>query len=158
MTEKELLAFIRENFYYNPDTGLLWRKFKTVSKLISCKEDSYLTVGICGKVYKAYRIMWLWYYGSLPKIIDHKNRNINDNRISNLRAATKQTNSANSKVKPGKFKGVRWNEQTQNWRAEIRYNGKTIYLGLFENSEDAAKAYNDAAIKYFGEYACVNEL
>ena len=54
------------------------------------------------------------------------------------------------------FKGVSRNGR--NWRALIKINGKQNYLGTFGTEINAAKAYNQAAIENFGEYACLNEV
>lgn len=47
---------------------------------------------------------------------------------------------------------------TNKWAARIMANGKRIFLGLFKKTVDAAKAYNDAAIKYHGEFAFLNKI
>lgn len=54
------------------------------------------------------------------------------------------------------YKGVFWKTQQKRWRAQIQVNGKKIYLGNFVNKEEAAKAYDEASIKYFGEFARTN--
>jgi hypothetical protein len=58
-----------------------------------------------------------------------------------------------TKTKSG-FKGVR--KKHNRWRAEISFNNKTIHLGVYDNILDAALAYDNAAKKYFGEYARLN--
>lgn len=100
------------------------------------------------------------------KMIDHINGDGLDNRKINLRVCTRSQNLMNSKkpkdAKTSKYKGVCLSKQTDNhekcWRAEIRLNKKSIYLGAFYSETDAAKAYNKAAIKYFGEFAQLNEI
>lgn len=93
------------------------------------------------------------------KWADHKSGNKLDNRLSNLRKATSQQNNANKK-KPAncssKYKGVRWDKSRNKWLAGIEINGKSKTLGRFEAEKDAAKAYDDAAIIYFGEFAKLN--
>jgi hypothetical protein len=98
---------------------------------------------------------------------DHKDRDPFNNQKENLRIATKSQNKANTpKYKrsdsDSKYKGVSLNmrerSKTTLWKARIRVNGKLIYLGSFHLEEEAALAYNQAAIKYFGEFACINEI
>ena len=90
---------------------------------------------------------------------DHKNGNTLDNRRLNLRAATKAQNARNSKLRVDNtsgFKGVYWNKQYQKWKAQIRIGSKRIFLGRFDDPSIAAKAYDNAAIRYFGEFARLN--
>lgn len=92
---------------------------------------------------------------------DHKNLDKLDNRKENLRACSISQNSAN-KAKctwgKNKYKGVRKRTNAFGWYARIKKDGKFIYLGRFEKEDDAASAYNNAAIKYFGEFARINEI
>jgi hypothetical protein len=95
------------------------------------------------------------------KEVDHINGNKLDNRKSNLRLVTRSQNGANKgKRKDGKsiYKGVGWHKQRQKYRARIVFNKQEIHLGLFDNEIEAAKAYNEAAKFYFGEYARLNEI
>lgn len=93
------------------------------------------------------------------KVVDHINHNIFDNRKSNLRICTQSENTLNRRIphdnKSG-FKGVHFNGYK--WIALIGVNDKLKYIGGFENRIDAAKAYNEAAIKYHGDFACINVL
>lgn len=101
--------------------------------------------------------------GAVPGIqIDHINGDKLDNRRSNLRNADVQKNAFNRK-KPNvkctsKYKGVLKRKNSKSWEARIKLNGKSIYLGSYSNEIDAAKAYNEGANKYFGEYARFNEI
>lgn len=91
--------------------------------------------------------------------VDHINGNKLDNRRSNLRICTNQENVRNvvkRKNNKSGFKGVYWHTQSKCWRAKITVNGKCITVGGFKIKEDAAKAYDKAAIKYFGEFANLN--
>jgi hypothetical protein len=94
---------------------------------------------------------------------DHKNHNKLDNRKENLRACTASQNHLNrtkltSRKTTSRFKGVSWKKRDRRWRALIKVGGKEIHLGYFENELDAARAYNEAALKYAGEFACLNRL
>lgn len=89
-----------------------------------------------------------------PKInTDHINHNGLDNRRENLRPATNQQNHWNSLPKKG-YKGV--HNINFRWTSSIKHDGKLIHLGIFGTPEEAAKAYNEKAIEYFGEYANPN--
>jgi hypothetical protein len=61
------------------------------------------------------------------------------------------------KIKKVKFKGVTKDKTTEKYRADIKIDGKCKYLGSFSSENNAAIAYNNAAIKYFGEFASLNE-
>ena len=98
------------------------------------------------------------------QMVDHINRNKLDNRKENLRICTMTESNRNRgpiyfKHKANinsKYKGVDWNKNK--WRATIEVDRKKIHLGRFDNEQDAAMAYNEAAKKYFGEYAYLNDV
>lgn len=95
------------------------------------------------------------------KIIDHISRDSLDNRRCNLRECTKKENSRNASLDKNNtsgYKGVSWRKDSNKWRARIRVDNKLIMLGNFKDKKDAAKAYNEAAKKYFGEYAYLNKI
>lgn len=93
---------------------------------------------------------------SLGEQVDHINHNIHDNRKCNLRICTAQENSRHCKT-PSKsgFKGV-YDNRHGKWAAMIRVDSKLLHLGTFSNKEDAARTYDAAAHKYFGEFALAN--
>jgi hypothetical protein len=94
------------------------------------------------------------------EVVDHINRIPWDNRKENLRIATVRQNSANkghySTNKSG-YKGVAVYSNGR-WTAQITVNYRKIHLGVFECKHEAAFVYNEAAVKYFGEYAKLNEI
>lgn len=86
---------------------------------------------------------------------DHIDRNPRNNRRSNLRFATAQQNCQN-RMRPNKvgFKGV--GRHGNRFRARIVVDGRRIILGSFVEPIAAARAYDAAAIHYFGEFAALN--
>lgn len=95
------------------------------------------------------------------KGIDHIDHDGLNNQKSNLRQATTQQNGGNrkkSKNCSSNYKGVSWDKQNKKWQTLIKYNNQAIFLGRFNNEIDAAKAYNEAAIEYFKEFANLNKI
>jgi len=92
--------------------------------------------------------------------VDHINHNSVDNRKANLRPATQTQNNRNRRKFAGqsnsKYKGVYWKPRLEKWVAQIGVNRKVIHLGCFEKEKDAAKAYDEGAKKYHGEFASLN--
>ena len=93
-------------------------------------------------------------------LVDHRNNNTLDNRRANLRLATSSQNLSNRRINKSKsssqFRGVRFRKERGCWSAQITCNGKAIWLGSFDSETDAAKAYDTAAKKYFGEFSRLN--
>lgn len=93
-------------------------------------------------------------------ITDHINGNGLDNRKENLRRSTNSQNSRNMRKRTGtssKFKGVHFHPKNLNWIASIRVNYRLIHLGSYKLEVDAAIAYDNAAIMYFGQFAKTNK-
>jgi hypothetical protein len=94
--------------------------------------------------------------------VDHINGIRTDNRRCNLRICTRSQNAANSKIRVDSktgYKGVSTSSRNKKkWEARITVNYKVIQLGTYLSPEEAAKAYNLAALKYFGEFAKLNTL
>lgn len=170
---------VREFLDYNPETGEFRWKFRDRKY---CKSDGswkkfnneragktagtphhtgYRQIKIFDKKhYLAHRLAWLHYYGEWPENeIDHINNQRDDNRIENLRNTTRSQNGKNRSIETGRtsqYKGVYWNKEKNKWKAHIKINGKPKYLGYFTSEEDAARAYDRAAIEHFGIYAKLN--
>lgn len=92
-------------------------------------------------------------------VVDHINGNPFDNRRSNLRIATNVQNHWNyrlSKRNTTGYKGIYKDRRKEKYHARICENGRRHYLGVYDSIEDAAKAYDEAARRYFGEFATLN--
>ena len=92
---------------------------------------------------------------------DHINRNGWDNRKANLRPATRAQNTLNrslinTKPSSSKYNGVSWSKSQKKWHAQLGLNGKYKFLGYFHDEIKAARAYDEAAKKYHGDFAVLN--
>lgn len=94
-------------------------------------------------------------------VIDHIDGNPLNNKKNNLRACSNSENIKNVGKYTNNtsgFKGVSWHAHVKKFHAQIGNNKQKIHLGYFDLAKDAAKAYNDAALKYHGEFARLNNI
>lgn len=159
LTQQRLM----ELFIYDPLTGLFTRK---VSQSNAVKAGQlagapnglgYLTISIDQRRYVVHRLAWLYVHGSFPAaFLDHINGERDDNRIVNLREATRSQNNANRP--PGKNcnsgqRGVYWHPVKKLWMAAAGKDGRIIHLGGFKEFDAAKAAYQQAADGLHGEFA-----
>ena len=93
--------------------------------------------------------------------IDHINHDTFDNRKSNLRIATTSQNAMNRVIASNNTSGVTgvvWLKNEKKWKAEIKVDDKTIYLGAYKKFKDAVCVRKEAEEKYFGEYSYYNSM
>ena len=140
---------LKELVHYDSDTGAFtWRisRPKALAGAVagSVHRSGYIQIGVLGKSYGAHVLAWLYVYGTLPALrIDHRNEIKADNRIANLRIATRHENSqnisaANRNNKLG-VRGVFWCKHYRRFKAHIEFNGKAKGLGSFVNLADAER-------------------
>lgn len=94
-------------------------------------------------------------------IVDHINHNTYDNRKKNLRICTQSNNMMNGTKKKSNTSGITgvwWSNHSGKWIAEIMVNQKKIYLGSFNNIEDAANERKKAEDMYFGDYSLSHSM
>lgn len=153
-----------ELFEYS-DGALFWkhriisrgRKLKKGGRQITTKDaDGYLKVCVDYKCYLVHRVIWLMHYGDLPEFLDHVNGIRDDNRIENLRPATKYQNICNSKLRSDNtsgVKGVHWNCVKNKWQVRIHVDKKVKSLGYYEDLELAKLVVMEARNKFHKEFA-----
>ena len=147
---------LRQLLHYDYEAGTFIRISgrQGVGRTVGYKDTGgYLQICVDGRSHLSHRLAWLYVYGEWPKgEIDHINGSKSDNRICNLRIATRSQNMANSGTRKVS-KGVSWHKHSGKWNARIRIDGRDVSLGYYRTVEDAREAYRLAAIKHFGEFA-----
>lgn len=139
---------VRDLLTYSPDSGVFsWarpRGSARAGKPAGTDVDGYVSIVIRGSSYKAHRLAWLLHYGRWPTCdIDHINGVRSDNKISNLREATRRVNNQNRRApnqnnKCG-FLGV--SRQGRRYSANIGTNGVMRRIAWFDTPEEAHEAY-----------------
>jgi hypothetical protein len=160
---RSLLTYDPANGTFTWIRSMLNHRPDLVGTLAGSEGDrGYLAVQIGGTRYFAHRLAWLYIHGFMPSMIDHINGNRSDNRIENLRIANKSTNSVNTGLSRRNTTGakglMRGRGKDDAFYARIVKNGKTIHIGKFPTKDEAAHAYNKAAIQLYGEFAVLNSI
>ena len=153
---------LRELLDYNPDTGVfIWRHRKprrtkgADSMNAGTRRGVYTMIGIDQTLYYGHRLAWLYVHGEWPSLhIDHINGDGRDNRIANLRCATRSENLCNKPVRRDSTTGLKCVFPKRNkFYSQIVKNGRTWNLGSFDTPEQAHAAYCEAAHELHGEFA-----
>lgn len=168
MTEEKLLEYINEYFEYDPINGGF--KYKKVPRGLSLEwfgkrvgnlhpVYGYQGVKIKGRIWREHILIFLFHNGKLPtQEIDHVNRVYSDNRIENLREASRNSNCSNRTGwgTHSKYKGVHRRKRGKPWAATITINKKTNWLGAYASEIEAAIAYDRAALQNNPEFCNLN--
>lgn len=148
-----------EHFRYE-DGALYWKVNvkgrKSGDRIGSLRPDGYRRLMLNGKLFFEHRIIFLMHNGFLPEFIDHIDGNRANNRIENLREATKQQNGFNQKIAKRNISGVKgvcWIKKRNKWLVQLMINYKCKHIGYFEKIELAELAAQEARSKYHGEFA-----
>lgn len=153
---------------YDPETGLFtWKprpeadaiwNHRYAGTVAGTKQSfGYVQIRVNGRLTTAQRLVWLVTYGVWPTHhLDHINGKRDDNRIANLRLATRAQNNRNAVVRKDSshgYKGVTKAHHGSRWVARIQVDGRRVGLGTFPTMEAAHAAFIAAAAKYHGEFA-----
>ena len=157
--------FLKKRFYYNKKTGIVFNRktngprSKVGSKVGSIHPErtrhrtKYLQVGINYHTYLLHRVIWIYYYGYLPKdkLTDHIDGDGLNNKINNLRlvdAKESMKNGRRPKNNTSGVCGVIFRHKNKKWEAFIKVNRQFIFLGTFIHKRSAIRARKKAEIKY----------
>lgn len=167
MSKKITQGYLKSILEYKEDDGSFYWKWRNdkyygwnlqyAEKEAGCfTSNGYRQITINGYPYLNHRLAWLYINGTMPKVIDHADKNGLNNKICNLRNCDQTRNNCNKskqlRNKSG-FKGVDFLPKQKKWRAEIQFKKIRHRLGHFNCPTAAHLAYCKAARKYHGEFA-----
>lgn len=143
------------------DGALYWKEdrsnhIKAGAPAGSVRRGGYVYVYFKGRTYPVHRLIWAMHGNPPAETIDHINRNPSDNRIENLRAATKNQQLFNTGLRPNNksgIKGVSWRKDANAWRGQVNFRGKAYCAGTFQDKQDCAEAVKALRERLHGEFA-----
>jgi len=155
---------------YDVDAGVLrWAvsrgKMRPGDRIGALDREGYRRVRIDNKQYLEHRLVWLWHHGEFPRILDHIDRNRDNNRIENLRLCNESQNAANAGKQSHNtsgYRGVYYERERDKWTVEIRVvvdGHRTRYrVGRYDTPDEAAIHYNLHLRRHFNDYALLNRV
>lgn len=150
---------LKEALDYNPETGIFtWKIPKSkikIGKIAGTIDKGYITIGLDQVWYLAHRLAWFYVYGEWPKDqIDHINGVRDDNRIENLREASRSENGWNVRKNLNSQTGIKNVFKVRNkFRVLFKINGKQHHFGYFSSIEEAKRVADEVRMKFHGEFA-----
>lgn len=158
LTHQRLLQLLN----YNPETGeFTWAirvQYRKIGHPVGGKRrDGYFQIQLDGEKFLQHRLAWFYVHGKMPDFeIDHEDRDPSNNRIKNLRIATKKQQNGNAKVRSDSVSGIRGVRLLYGkWQARIKLNEKRVTLGRYNSKEEAQDAYRKAALESWKNYCAV---
>lgn len=137
--------------FQTPEAAKRWNS-KHAGKLAFTSETGGYRQGcIFKRRLLAHRVIWKWVTGEEPPELDHINHLRSDNRWDNLRPVTRTENCQNHSPRQDNQSGVTgvfWEKSCSRWRAQIRLNGKSKHIGVYDNLEDAVAARKQAELQH----------
>jgi hypothetical protein len=139
---------LKELLQYDADTGVFTWLNPTSNRIqrgsiCNCHDKhGYIVIRLDSRLYKSHQLAWLYIYGVFSKELDHINQIRDDNRLVNLREATRSEQMHNAgmlKNNTSGVKGVSWHKASKKWHARLWIDGKCHSLGYFDTVESAQK-------------------
>ena len=146
--KKDLFIDLEKQEITRLSTGNKLKFFLVGSKK---RDNQYYAIDFKGYFLRIHRLFFYYHNSYLPKIVDHKDRNKFNNNIENLRNLNDSESARNTKKRKkttSKHKGVSWNKRQKKWEARLTLNRKLLFLGYFNNEDDAGQVVNDEIRKY----------
>ncbi len=160
---QEVTQELLQKLFEYRDGNLFWKQLctnKTKQRIGTLAgyihPKGYRIVSVYGYQHKAHRLVFLYHHGYMPEFIDHINNKKDDNRIENLRPATKADNCRNTglaKNNTSGIKGVSKAPRLETWRARISVKGKFLQVGGFKNKEAATEFIQKWRTELHGQFA-----
>jgi hypothetical protein len=166
----EFLAICQEQLEVDPSSpsGLRWKITKGLAvagNVAGCRRpDGYWSITICRKKTRTHRVIWAMTHCKDPgnHCIDHIDSDHTNNHLSNLRLATRSENGWNRSKVPNNntsgYIGIHFRKDTQKWSAKIIVKDKAVYLGCYNDMEDAIAARRAAELECYGEFAPIKNM
>jgi hypothetical protein len=152
------IAEVLRRVSYSPETGVFTAKVSAGKRAAGAAlgyadANGYVKLSFNGKWVMAHRLAWTLCNGSWPRNeIDHINGNPSDNRIANLREATRSQNAMNTR----RGNGLCWRPSRNKWQVLIKADGKSHFIGMLADRAKAEIAAADATKRLHGEFASVD--
>lgn len=163
MPKKEApdLGRLKDLLSYDGEIGIfVWARTRNKApkgkRAGTVRPDGYRQIMVDAKCYFEHMLAWYFATGIWPKNdVDHKNMVRNDNRLSNLREATRSQSNFNKNVRKDSLtgiKGVRWCTQKSKWEAHAGLSGQRIHIGFYDSKEEAKRVRDEFAMPIHKEY------